>query len=95
MVVTPETGFPGPGPLRRYRTSELQALANNINATTPPSCRSLKGASVNWWMSRVDVNRSLDIEVAGAVQWPPALTLRERAMVDLNDGNGAILGCVT
>jgi hypothetical protein len=32
VVITGYTGFPGPGSLRRYPNSELQALADQINA---------------------------------------------------------------
>ena len=32
VVITGYTGFPGPGSLRRYPNSELQALADRINA---------------------------------------------------------------
>ena len=31
VLVTGQVGFPGPGPLRRYPTRELQALADQIN----------------------------------------------------------------
>ena len=93
MLITPKTGFPGPGPLHRYRASQLQALADRINETIPASCRSLTGASVNWWTSRVDVDMSLNIQVPGAQPWPPPLTSHEQAMVDLHR-SGAIRGCV-
>jgi len=92
MLITPQTGFPGPGPLHRYKTSQLQDVADRINATIPPGC-GLTGASVNWWTGRVDLDLSLNIQVPGAQAWPPPLTSEDQAMVDLHRSSG-IRGCI-
>ena len=55
VLVTDRTGFPGPGPMRRYPISELQAVADRINRL---DCSTLDpwpppGASVDRLRSRV------------------------------------------
>ncbi|MGZ4726183.1 MAG: hypothetical protein ACXWB2_00545 [Acidimicrobiales bacterium] len=59
VVVTGQTGFPGPGALRRYPTADLQDLADRINhggdcASFAPD---LPVASVDWVRSRVHLER--------------------------------------
>jgi hypothetical protein len=77
VVVTAFTGFPGPGPLRRYRASELRELVDAIHEAagpqrTPDDCwRSLEPdydasegrpiATIDWVRSRVVVGIRADI----------------------------------
>jgi hypothetical protein len=55
VLVTGQTGFPGPGPMRRYRTAELQALADQLNLLVCPADDPVPppGASVDGIRSRV------------------------------------------
>jgi hypothetical protein len=55
VLVTGQTGFPGPGPMRRYPTHELQEVADRLNHL---DCATQElwpapGASVDWVRSRV------------------------------------------
>lgn len=78
LVVTAFTGFPGPGPLRRYRATQLSELVDAIHADagplrTPDDCwRTLEPtydgqggrpiATVDWVRSRVVVGMRSDIK---------------------------------
>ncbi len=55
VVVTGQTGFPGPGAMRRYRTHELQAVADRLNLLVCSADDPVRppGASVDWIRSRV------------------------------------------
>jgi len=55
VLVTGQVGFPGPGPLRRYPTRELQALADQINRVDCGGSQVWPApeASVDWVRSRV------------------------------------------
>ena len=55
LLATGQTGFPGPGPLRRYPTSELQELADRFNHLGCEGSQVWPApeASVDWIRSRV------------------------------------------
>ncbi|HEY6533379.1 MAG TPA: hypothetical protein VIY72_13815 [Acidimicrobiales bacterium] len=77
VVVTAFTGLPGPGPLRRYRASQLEEMVDAIHAVagplrTPDDCwRTLEPdydesesrpiATIDWVRSRVVVGLRADI----------------------------------
>jgi hypothetical protein len=66
VLVTGQTGFPGPGPMRRYRTAELQALADRLNHLSCTSWyeESPANASVDWVRARVHLDHPEKVLVA-------------------------------
>lgn len=72
LTVTLETGFPGPGPFRRYSLSELNSLAAKVNRGANPDCP--PPAEVSWLSDRVEIPR---IYIANPppgslpLTWPP------------------------
>ena len=66
VLVTGQTGFPGPGPMRRYPTRQLQELVDRLNVLDcsandpvhPP------GASVDWLRARVHLDHPESIRVS-------------------------------
>jgi len=82
VLVTGQTGFPGPGPLRRYPDADLGALAERINGSA--ACYGSFGpqepiASVDRLRSRVHLSEP---------QWV-VLAPQDRPMVD-DPPNGAM-----
>jgi hypothetical protein len=74
VVVTSSTGFPGPGPLRRYPTWELEAVADRINQSDCAAATSGRTpvASVDRLRSRVHLT----------VPWMVVVAPRDRPLVD-------------
>jgi len=82
VVVTSYTGLPGPGAVHRYRTSELEDLADRINhsegcwttagVTPEGQSQSPAVASVDWLRSRVHLKDS----------WAVVLSATDRPMVE-------------
>jgi len=82
VFVTSYTGFPGPGAVHRYRTSELEGLADRINhsegcwntagVTPEGQSQSPAVASVDWLRSRVHLKDS----------WAVVLSAADRPMVE-------------
>lgn len=76
LVVTAFTGFPGPGPLKRYKASQLEAMVDAVHTEagplrTPDDCwqtvrpdfeevHTRAVASVDWVRSRVVVSMRAD-----------------------------------
>jgi hypothetical protein len=77
VAVTAFTGLPGPGPLRRYRASQLESMVSAIHADagterTPDDC---------WWTLSPDYPDGPHRPIA-AVDW-----VRSRVIVDVRADN--------
>ena len=83
VAVTADTGFPGPGPLRRYRTIDLEALARKIDqnweavpgSSLMPGTKVTNLATVEGLRSRVVVHKPICLEEG-------LLTAREQAKLE-------------
>ena len=73
--VTTFTGFPGPGPLRRYPASDLNRVADRINAADGVGSHA-RSATVDLLRSQVELHGGT-IQCSGI-----ALSPTEREMVD-------------
>ncbi len=70
LAITAQTGFPGPGPLRRYKISDLDTLANKINkvgfvslySKTDDPADVRNPARVDWLRDRVVVPHGLCVD---------------------------------
>jgi hypothetical protein len=84
LAITTLTGFPGPGPLRRYRISDLDAVAAKINGRGSVSLYTkshvesdvLDPAKVDWLLDRIVVPNGLCVDAHHP------LSASELAMVD-------------
>ena len=75
LFTTPRTGFPGPGPLRRFREDDLRDLSERINRDGVGGCDTATEplARVDWLLGRVVIRN------AGLIGWRP--TDAERPMI--------------
>ena len=85
LAITAQTGFPGPSPLRRYKISDLDTLANKINEVGFVSLYSKSDdptdvrnpARVDWLRDRVVVPHGLCVDDGAH-----SLSAAELAMVE-------------
>jgi len=85
LGVTSRTGFPGPGPIRRYPTSDLQSLAARINDRFP-GCQ-MKGFS-SPALAYVDRLRSRVVLRGPAIPLMLKVSDTERSMIQQPSPDG-------